>query len=174
MSAVEGPFISIFHSEHLNPTQFIADVPTVPSEATPRDKWLIDFKAWEELSQEMWCLNQEEEPLNHSGQSVLFRWLNRIGTDERKGWSCCVPLKENMWCTYTSNRPDRAITHVRGHLGLKPYPCEGECGNQDWYAETPPPHEWCTNTATSTARFGSNENRNAHYLGPDRRPCEWW
>lgn len=174
MSAMEGPFILIFHSEHNNSTWFISDVPIVLSEASRPEKWFIDIKAWEEHFQEMWYLNQEEEPLNHSGQSILFRWLNRFDTEEGKIWSCCVPLEENQWCTYAINRPDRAITHVRAHLGLKPYPCEKECGNQNWYAEAPLPHGRSTNTTNSTARFGSIENRNAHYRGPDRRPCEWW
>jgi hypothetical protein len=139
-----------------------------------REKWLMDTKAWEELFQEMWYLNQEEEPLNHLGQSVLFRWLNPFETEERRGWSCGVPLENEKWCTHTISRPDRAVTHVRGHLGHKPYACEGVCGNQYWYAEKPLPHEKCINTATSTARFGSNENRSAHYQGPERRLCEWW
>ena len=131
---MEGPFILIFHSDNYHGTQFISAVPIVPSEASRRDRWLIDIKAWEELFRETWYQNQEEEPLNYSGQSILFRWLNRLETEERNGWSCCVPLEENQWCTYTSSRPDRAITHVRAHLGLKPYPCEKEteCGNQGW------------------------------------------
>ena len=171
---MEGTFTSILHSEYYSSIQFATDVPIVPSEASRREKWLIDVKAWKEMFRKSWYLKQEEEPLNQSGQSILFRWLNHFETDERKGWSCCVPLEEETWCEYTNSRSDRAITHVRGHLGLKPYPCEGKCGNQDWYAENPLPYEWYTNTSTSTVRFGSNESRNTHYHGPDRRPCEWW
>jgi len=89
----------------------------------------------------MWYLNQEEEPLNHSGQSILYRWLNLLETEQKKEWGCCVPLEEEKWCEYTNIRQDRAITHVRTHLGLKPYPCEGRCGNSDWYAEKPLPDE---------------------------------
>ena len=101
---------------------------------------LRDEPDWEGLFQEVWYLKQEEEPSNHLGQSILFRWLNHFETEERTGWSCCVPLGNDKRCTYTSVRPDHAIIHVRDHLGLKPYLCEGKCENQDWYAEKPLPH----------------------------------
>jgi len=110
------------------------DVPKVPSEASPREKWLLDIKAWEELFQETWYLKQDEEPLDQSGQSTLFRWLDRFESEEGKGWTCCVPVEKDKWCRKKISRSDRAITHVRTHLGLKPYPCEGDCGNQAWYA----------------------------------------
>ena len=135
---------------------------------------LRDERDWEGLFQEMWYLKQEEEPSNHLGQSILFRWLNHFETEERKEWSCCVPLGNDKRCTYMSVRPDDAITHVRDHLGLKPYLCEGKCENQDWYAEKPLPHEWCTNAATSTARFNSKDNRMAHYHERLFQSCEWW
>jgi hypothetical protein len=69
--------------------------------------------------------------------SSLVRWLNLRETEERKWWSCCVPLEGGTWCKYESERIDRAVTHVRGHLDHKPYPCEGKCENQQWYAEEP-------------------------------------
>ena len=134
---------------------------------------LQEERSWEGLFQEMWYLKQEEEPLNHLGQSILIRWLNRFD-EERNGWSCRVPLEDGTWCTQTIGRLDHAITHVRGHLGLKPYPCEGKCGNQDWYVEKPLAPELCTNIATSSTRFSSKEDRMAHYHGPNRRRCEWW
>jgi len=100
---------------------------------------LRDRRSWEALFQEVWYLKQEEEPLNHLGQSILYRWLER--SEERRCWSCCVPLEDGKLCGYIINRSDRAVIHVRGHLGLKPYPCEGNCWNEGWYAEKPSPHE---------------------------------
>ena len=101
---------------------------------------LRDKRSWEGLFQEMWYLKQEEEPLNHLGQSILIRWLNHFD-EEENGWSCRVPLEDGTCCARRFGRLDRAITHVRGHLGLKPYPCEGKCGNRDWYVEKPLPYE---------------------------------
>jgi len=169
--AMEGPFISISHPEYSGLTGFGTAVPIVLSEVPHREKWLLDIKAWEELFQESWYLDQAKEPLNQSGQSMLFRWLDRAEGAERKMWRCCVPVGTHTWCERKFSHMDRAITHVRGHLGLKPYPCEGGCGKQAWYANKPFPREWDTNTATSTARFGSDGDRKAH----DRlRSCEWW
>lgn len=110
----------------------------VPTDMPPHERWLVDHQAWGALFQATWYLNKEEEPLNDSGKSILDRWLNYIDTDDKKGWSCCVPLHdhEDTWCTKEFNRFDRAIVHIRGHhLGLKPYPCEGGCKAQNWYAK---------------------------------------
>jgi hypothetical protein len=106
---------------------------------SPAERSLVDERMWEALFREVWYLKQEEEPLNYSGKSILVQWLNE--SEERNMLICCVPLGDGTYCAYTNNRLDRAITHIRGHLGLKPYPCEGSCGNQDWYAEKQLPHE---------------------------------
>ena len=46
MSPMEETFISILHSEYYSSTQFVTDVPIVPTEASRREKWLIDIEAW--------------------------------------------------------------------------------------------------------------------------------
>lgn len=138
MSTSES-LITIFYFEffwaHLELLQLdIVDCPKVESDATPREKWLIDWEAWQEYYREPWYLNQEEEPLNHEEKSVLVRWLDEPGTEGGGKWTCRVPLKGETWCKHKIKRPDRAITHVRRHLNLRPYPCEGKCKNQIWYA----------------------------------------
>jgi hypothetical protein len=122
--------------------------PMRPGELSPREPWLIDREAWEALSQEKWYLNQEEEPLNHSGKSILVRWVNCLETVEGPCWRCRVPMKIEGWCPKTFTRIDRAIAHVRNHLGLKPYPCEGLCGQHNWYAGEPLPHNFLNNILT--------------------------
>jgi hypothetical protein len=69
----------------------------------------------------------------HNGKSVLFRWLDE--DEAGTSWTCCVPLNnEGLGCGHAPfKRPDRALAHVRQHLDLKPFPCEGKCGNEGWY-----------------------------------------
>ena len=171
--AMEEPFISISHPEHSSPTGFATDVPSAPSQASHREKWLLDIKAWEELFQETWYLDQAEEPLNQSGQSILFRWLDRFEGAKGNVWRCCVPVGTHTWCEHKFSREDRAIIHVRNHLGLKTVPLRRRVQESTWYANKPFPREWGTNTATSTARFDSNEGLKAHRR-PNSRRCEWW
>ena len=123
-SSSKGPMVN-----DLPPLQ-----PTVPSMMLRRDKWLIDIKTLELYLQERWYLNQEMEPLTWNGKSILWKWLNQVEIEGRYKYSCCVPLQEDQWCTYMTHCLDCAIAHVRGHLGHNPYPCEGMCGNQHWYA----------------------------------------
>ena len=75
-----------------------------PSQATCREMWLMDIEAWNGHFQEMWYLNQEEEPLDHSGKSILFQWLRDSENAEGKWWNCCVPLKEDQLCGSTFRR----------------------------------------------------------------------
>lgn len=147
--------------------------PTVLSQVSPQERWRIDRAAWDALSEDTWYINQEEEPLNHLGKSLLDRWLKDSENEQRKWWQCRVPLDEGTWCNKEFNRFDRAIIHVRIHLDLKPYPCEGLCKKQKWYAEEPLPWRY-SDTVNSTERFRSREYRSAHYQGPDWRTCEWW
>jgi len=69
----------------------------------------------------------------------LGRWLSRLEAKEKKGWRCDVPVEGETWCRNEIERIDRAIIHVRTHLDLKPYPCEGRCNKENWYAEKPLP-----------------------------------
>lgn len=107
----------------------------VPSQASPQQQWQLDRKDWDALSQEPWYLNQVEEPGDNVGKSILARWLAPLEAKDQKGWRCCVPLDGETWCKQTITRIDRAIVHVRVHLDLKPYPCEGGCNKPNWYAE---------------------------------------
>ena len=118
---------------------YILNVSLVPNQASPREKWELDRRHWDAQLQETWYVDQVEEPENHEGKSILVRWLDRLEAKEKKGWRCCVPLKGETWCTEEIDRPDRAIIHVRAHLDLKPYPCEGHCHKEIWYAEKPLP-----------------------------------
>jgi hypothetical protein len=118
----------------------IADVlnpPLVPSQATPPEKWQLDRNAWDAQLQEAWYLDQVEEPLDHTGTSVLARWLHPLEGEGEKGWRCRAPIEGETWCTEEIKRKDRAVIHVRVHLDLKPFPCEGHCKKQNWYAEKP-------------------------------------
>ena len=70
----------------------------------------------------------------HEAKSVLAQWLNEV--NDETAWKCSVPLDdEESWCLHPHfKRFDRALAHVRNHLGLKPFPCEGRCERGDWYA----------------------------------------
>ena len=120
---------------HLGYSEVAFDPPKVPGQATPQEKWLIDWEAWGSLFQETWYLNREKEPSNYSGKSVLTRWLDPY-EDEGGAvlWRCHVPMEGERWCHNTTIRLDRGIAHVRNHLNFKPYRCEGQCGDEDWYA----------------------------------------
>jgi hypothetical protein len=103
------------------------------SQVSDRERWLIDREAWKALSQEMWYLNQEEEPSTTSGKSILVRWLSFLERKEGHCWQCCVPMQVEGWCLRTfpgSRTTDQVLEHIRDHLGLKPYPCEGACGSR--------------------------------------------
>ena len=111
------------------------------------------------------------------GKSVLERWINHPNTEDQSVWRCDVPLEledgEKTFCKEEFLRLDRAITHVRGHLDHKPFPCEGHCKKQNWYAQEPSQYS-DPNVISSTARFASKEYRYAHYQGPDLRKCDLW
>jgi hypothetical protein len=113
-----------------------------------RECWLIDRDAWEALSRSPWYLHQEIEPRDpRTGKSFLLQWL--IPSAGQGRWQCHVPIEGEGWCLKTFTRADRGITHVRGHLGHKPYPCQGRCGDQNWYAGEPLPRNSLNNTLTT-------------------------
>ena len=108
----------------------------VPSQAPLPEQWQIDREYWDAQLQEPWYLDQVEEPENDVGKSILVRWLDPLEGKDQKGWRCRVPVPGETWCNETIKRVDRAITHVRAHLDLKPYPCEGGCNKPNWYAKS--------------------------------------
>lgn len=51
----------------------------------------------------------------------------------RSGYQCQVPVGETgRPCGHVFSRRDRALTHVRVHLGVRPYNCQGNCGVRGW------------------------------------------
>ena len=99
-----------------------------------QETWEIDRENWKINAESDWFKNQELEPLYpFNGKSILIQWLKEV--DEGIGWVCCVPLdSEQSWCDHGPfNRFDRAVAHVRKHLGLRPFRCRGECGWFEWY-----------------------------------------
>jgi hypothetical protein len=120
----------------------VPGLPTPPflvrNQNTPQESWEADRKTWDMYPKLDWFRNQEVEPdLPHTGRSILFQWLHMEEGDEgRRSWICRVPLDtESKWCDHGSfDRSDRAIAHVRMHLGFEPFPCKGQCGKEEWYA----------------------------------------
>ncbi|CAG7847508.1 SubName: Full=Uncharacterized protein {ECO:0000313/EMBL:CCA72295.1} [Serendipita indica DSM 11827] len=78
-----------------------------------------------EISSSTWLQNDEPEPIV-GGQSILCRFLGR--DPALPGLYIC--LFDD--CNKTFDRLDRAIPHIRVHLGHKPVPCNGQCGKPYW------------------------------------------
>lgn len=114
--------------------------PIVPNENTIRECWEIDRTSFEALKNEDWYINNEVEPNLWNGRSMLIRWLNEFETDGDKYWECRVPLdRAESWCCEQFKRLNRAIAHVRAHLGHEPYLCGGppNCRREGWYVRGP-------------------------------------
>jgi len=126
------------------------------SHNTSRQKWEVDRRMWESYQTLVWFMNQDLEPnMPHEKKSILSQWLAEVNGGT--AWKCDVPLDgEDTWCCHPHlKRFDRALAHVRSHLGLKPFPCEGRCNKDD-----------------CQERFNSTENRTAHWRGPVYRFCD--
>ena len=136
------PSLAIILYLFIRIVSYILKTPLVPTEASPREQWERDRRDWDAQLQETWYVDQVEEPENLVGKSILVRWLDPLEAKEKKGWRCCVPLEGETWCEDEIERIDRAIIHVRVHLDLKPYPCEGHCNEENWYAEKPLPPKY--------------------------------
>ena len=93
-----------------------------------------------------WYLNNDREPECGSSDDDVTLGLMGIGThsvftafldEHSKGqWKCAFgsvrhPCKRNMR-KKTFDRIERAVDHVRSHLGHRPFICSGECGTQGW------------------------------------------
>jgi len=106
----------------------------VPTENTPLQSWEADQEMWGAYGQLDWFHSQQQEPnYSHNGKSIFSQWLNRLTNGD---WECRVPGdRPTTWCGHTLKRFDRAIVHIRSHLGHKPFPCEGHCGREGWYVE---------------------------------------
>lgn len=113
--------------------------PKVPGDYTTHECWEIDCARFEGLKGEDWYINQEVEPDTHDGKSVLTQWLDVVEKDGIRHVECCVPLVDQAddWCRKPFPRLDRAVVHVRNHLGHKPYLCGGypNCEQEGWYVK---------------------------------------
>jgi len=93
-----------------------------------------------------WYLNNDREPECGSSDDDVTLGLMGIGMrsvftsflDEHgKGqWKCAFgsakhPCKRNMR-KKTFDRVERAVDHIRSHLGHRPFVCDGGCGAQGW------------------------------------------
>lgn len=93
-----------------------------------------------------WYLNNDREPECGTSDDDVTLGLAGIGTrsvftvflDEySKGrWKCTFgsakhPCKRNMH-KKTFDRVERAVDHIRSHLGHRPFVCIGDCGVQGW------------------------------------------
>ena len=93
-----------------------------------------------------WYLNHDREPECGSSDDDVTLGLMGIGTrsvltafldEHSKGqWKCTFgsakhPCKRNMR-KKTFDRVERAVDHIRSHLGLRPFVCNGDCGTQGW------------------------------------------
>ena len=94
-----------------------------------------------------WYLNNDREPECGTSDDDVTLGLMGIGTrsvftafldEHSKGqWKCAFgsakhPCKRNMR-KKTFDRVERAVDHIRSHLGHRPFVCNGECGAQGWY-----------------------------------------
>jgi hypothetical protein len=108
--------------------------PIVRNQNSRHESWKIDHKVLEAYKELEWFKDHNVEPnMPHNGRSILIQWLDE--DDEGISWTCCVPLEsEASWCgNGPFRRMDRALAHVREHIGLKPFPCKGRCGTEGWY-----------------------------------------
>jgi len=93
-----------------------------------------------------WYMNNDREPECGTSDDDVTLGLAGIGTrsiftaflDEcSKGrWKCAFgsakhPCKRNMH-NKTFDRVERAVDHVRSHLGHRPFVCNSDCGAQGW------------------------------------------
>lgn len=92
-----------------------------------------DCELWQQLLRQRWVLRQEVEPRRSDGESILLDWLDVSETG--KLWTCAVPLDPPQTrCEHAEfNRIHRALAHIRGHLGVRPYACGGRCQMAGWY-----------------------------------------
>lgn len=92
-----------------------------------------DRKLWQQLLKQPWVPKQEVEPRRPDGESILLDWLDSVETG--KLWTCAVPLDPPQTrCEHAAfNRIHRALAHIRGHVGVRPYACGGKCRMLGWY-----------------------------------------
>lgn len=138
----------------------------------------------ERVLQSIWFRSHELEPkvsgpydeltggLGVGGRSVYTCFLKFMTSQEGNGrgsagsggkWVCLFgneahPCPKARW-EEGFNKPERAIEHIRSHLGHRPFWCNNECGSN-------PPCTW---------KFFANSHRYDHWKKPHKRShCEVW
>jgi hypothetical protein len=75
------------------------------------------------------CVRSEghfQEPASREGESNLHSFLELIRRSPAE-YRCLFDD-----CGRSIKRQDRALGHIRMHLGHRPYSCNGKCGNELW------------------------------------------
>lgn len=80
------------------------------------------------ILQQHWLYSNQKEPEDTTRRSVLTGFLQRAEPD-----NTFVCLFDG--CGKAFDRQDRAVGHIRMHLGLRPFSCDGRCGELTWYAK---------------------------------------
>ena len=154
----------------------------------------------ERILQSIWFQSHELEPkvsgpydeltggLGVSGRSVYTCFLKFVTSQESGSggsggkWVCLFgdeshPCPKARW-EEGFNKPERAIEHIRSHLGHRPFWCNNECGsNPPWYVLVlrfglATSLTW---PYASTWKFFANSHRYDHWKKPHKRShCEVW
>lgn len=153
----------------------------------------------ERVLQSIWFQSHELEPkvsgpydeltggLGVSGRSVYTCFLKFMtsqegGTGGSGGkWVCLFgdgthPCPKARW-EEGFNKPERAIEHIRSHLGHRPFWCNNECGsNPPWYVLVVRFGLAISHTKNnSTWKFFANSHRYDHWKKPHKRShCDVW
>lgn len=106
-----------------------------------------------DIQRQPWFLNHEKEPQIESRTDSFSRGLGTVGRSiytvflredkENNQWRCLFGGKNNA-CKKAGKRferVERAIEHIRSHLGHRPFACDGTCmksmtTNASWYAQS--------------------------------------
>ncbi|KIM27208.1 hypothetical protein M408DRAFT_330129, partial [Serendipita vermifera MAFF 305830] len=73
-----------------------------------------------EIVKSDWFCSNKFEPKTEKGRSILLSFL---ASDAAGAYRCL--FKE---CSKNLDRQDRALGHIRMHLGHRPHACDGKCG----------------------------------------------
>jgi len=114
-----------------------------------------------------WLRNNDPEPGDGQNKSILLGFLK--AEDPNNPLTCLFDD-----CGKNFYEQDRALGHVRMHLGHKPYPCNGQCQDINWYAlplhMLPRP---TTHLINSRVRVSCHSSLRAH-ISARQRVCPRW
>jgi hypothetical protein len=141
----------------------------------------------DDIQYQSWFRNHEKEPQIESRNDPFCRGLGTVGRSiytvfldedkESNQWRCLFGGDNNV-CKKAEKRferVERAIEHIRSHLGHRPFACDGTClksqtTNTPWYVLLP-----CAlrvlhaNTAYSGKRFFASGYLEDHKKRPQKR-----